>query len=147
MRLNHKALDSSPLHYQLIDIRNKPLQHGLATSTLNIIAEHLNQGNQVLVFINRRGFAPVLLCHQCGWMADCSACDSHLTLHRQSGRLICHHCGTTKAIPHHCPHCHSKELLPIGAGTQRIHEYLAEQFPRTNLLRIDRDEIQKRCVG
>ncbi|STX37007.1 primosomal protein N' [Legionella feeleii] len=144
LRLNHKALDSSPLHYQLIDIRNKPLQHGLAANTLNTIAEHLKQGNQVLVFINRRGFSPVLLCHQCGWMADCSACDSHLTLHRQSGRLICHHCGATKAIPHHCLHCHGKELLPIGAGTQRIHEYLAEQFPQTKLLRIDRDEIQKK---
>lgn len=144
LRLNQKALSNSPLHYQLIDIRSVNLQHGLAPNTLKIIAEHLNQGNQVLVFINRRGFAPVLLCHQCGWMADCHACDSHLTLHRKLGRLVCHHCGTARSIPTLCQSCHNKELLPIGAGTQRVHEYLQTQFPDTILLRIDRDEVRKK---
>ncbi|KTC86956.1 primosomal protein N' [Legionella brunensis] len=144
LRLNQRALTTSPLHYQIIDIRNTPLQQGLAPQTLKIIAEHLQQNNQVMVFINRRGFAPVLLCHHCGWMADCTACDSHLTLHRQLGRLICHHCGRTTSIPSRCKACQNTELLPIGAGTQRIHEYLSQYFPNTKLLRIDRDEVQKK---
>ncbi|KTD34339.1 primosomal protein N' (replication factor Y) [Legionella moravica] len=144
LRLNHKALSTTPLHYQLIDLRAQALQHGLATPTLKIIEEHLKNNNQVLVFINRRGFAPVLLCHECGWMADCKACDSHLTLHKQSGQLLCHHCGLTQRMPVHCKKCHSKELIPIGAGTQRIHEFLSTCFPKINMIRIDRDVIRKK---
>ena len=144
LRLNHKALSTTPLHYQLIDLRSQVLQHGLAASTLKAIKEHLEQHNQVLVFINRRGFAPVLLCHQCGWMANCHACDSHLTLHKQSGQMICHHCGLTQRTPIHCLGCQSKDLIPVGAGTQRIHEFLSGHFPSTHVLRIDRDEIRKK---
>lgn len=144
LRLNQKALTNTPLHYQVVDIRSIPLQHGLAPTTLDLIAEHLKKENQVLIFINRRGFAPVLLCHHCGWIADCHACDSHLTLHRQSGRLICHHCGSAKTVTTCCPSCSNSELLAVGAGTQRVHEYLQTQFPHTNLLRIDRDEVRKK---
>lgn len=144
LRLNQKALNSRALHFQLIDLRSINLQHGLAAATLTQIANHLQQGNQVLVFINRRGFAPVLLCHHCGWIADCQSCDSHLTLHRQLGRLLCHHCGKTQGVPTSCKSCANKELLPIGAGTQRIHEYLQQQFPDYQLLRIDRDEVRKK---
>ncbi|MCP0914868.1 MULTISPECIES: primosomal protein N' [Legionella] len=141
LQLTQKALTNQPLHYRILDLRNQALQHGLAQPALQLIAEHLQQQNQVLVFINRRGFAPVLLCHQCGWMADCRACDSHMTVHRKSNRLICHHCGLLQAIPTHCAQCSATELLPIGAGTQRIHEFLATQFPTTRILRIDRDEV------
>lgn len=144
LRLNHKALTSTPLHYQLIDLRAQVLQHGLATPTLNVIKEHLANNNQVLVFINRRGFAPVMLCHECGWMADCRACDSHLTLHRQSGQMICHHCGLTQKVPQHCNQCKSTNLVPVGAGTQRIHEFLSSYFPQTKVLRIDRDAVRKK---
>jgi len=144
LRLHQKALTSSPLHYDILDIRNLVLQHGLANRSLQVIREHLERQNQVLVFINRRGFAPILMCHQCGWMADCRACDAHLTLHRKKGQLICHHCGLTQRIPLSCPHCHSQELLPIGAGTQRIFDYLREVFPTTSMLRIDRDEVTKK---
>lgn len=144
LRLMQKAIAQTPLEYKLIDIRNSHLQHGLAPQTLQTINEHLLKKNQVLVFINRRGFAPVLLCHHCGWMADCLACDSHLTLHRQSGQLICHHCGSKRAIPSQCKSCHNKELLPVGTGTQRVHEFLAQQFPQVGLVRIDRDEMRKK---
>lgn len=144
LRLNQKALTHTPLHYQLVDIRGLPMQDGLADSSLTQIKKHLQQGNQVLVFINRRGYAPVFLCHQCGWIADCTACDSHLTLHRQLERLLCHHCGAMNKIPTQCPHCHSKELLPVGVGTQRIYDYLSHQFPQINVLRIDRDKTQKK---
>ncbi len=142
--LKEKAVSQVPLHYQILDIRNETLHEGLASQTLHIIREHLARQHQVLVFINRRGFSPVLLCHQCGWMADCRACDSHLTLHRSSGKLACHHCGLIQTIPNRCNQCHSPELVPIGAGTQRIYDYLATQFPNTSLLRIDRDETQKK---
>ena len=144
LRLSQKALNSKPLHYQILDIRNQLLQHGLASSTLAIIKDHLEQKNQVLVFINRRGFAPVLLCHQCGWMADCRACDAHLTMHRSQGRLICHHCGLTQPIPTHCHSCQSRELLPVGAGTQRVHEYLSTAFPSIPIVRVDRDAVSKK---
>jgi primosomal protein N' (replication factor Y) len=144
LRLNHKALSNTALRYQLIDLRSQPLHHGVTATTLQIIKQHLDQKNQVLVFINRRGFAPVLLCHECGWMADCKACDSHLTFHKQTGQLICHHCGLTRRPPQQCMSCKSQELVPVGAGTQRIHEYLSSYFPETNVVRIDRDETRKK---
>ncbi|MDI1351674.1 MAG: primosomal protein N', partial [bacterium] len=144
LRLNHKALTAAKLHYQLIDLRAQVLQSGLAAPTLQVISEHLHHKNQVLVFINRRGFAPVLLCHQCGWMADCRACDSHLTLHKQSKQMICHHCGLTQNPPLICHHCKSRDLVPVGAGTQRIHEFLSHYFPDTAIIRIDRDEVRKK---
>lgn len=144
LRLNHKALTSTPLHYQLIDLRAQALNNGLTTTTLHLIKEHLDKGNQALVFINRRGFAPVLLCHQCGWMADCRACDSHLTLHRHNEQLICHHCGLMQKKPQQCGSCQSRELIAVGAGTQRIHEFLSSYFPKTAVLRIDRDEVSKK---
>lgn len=144
LRLNQKALNSSPLQYQLIDLRNHPLTEGLAAPTLHIISKHLKNNNQVLVFINRRGYAPVLLCHACGWMVDCRACDSHLTMHRKTNCLLCHHCGLTQGIPSRCKQCHGSELIPIGSGTQRIFDYLQHQFPDTKMLRVDRDEVRKK---
>ncbi|MBA2648677.1 MAG: primosomal protein N' [Legionella sp.] len=142
--LRHKALSTTPLHYQLIDLRAQVLKHGLSDITVKIIGEHLQQDNQVLVFINRRGFAPILLCHACGWMADCRACDSHLTLHKQVGQMICHHCGLTQKPPGICPKCSNKEFIPVGAGTQRIHEYLSQLFPHTSVIRVDSDETRKK---
>ena len=140
--LTHKALNQTPLHMQLIDIRNQTLTHGLAPATLQQITDAIHQQQQVLIFINRRGFAPVLLCHACGWMADCHACDSHLTLHKRQQLLLCHHCGCKHAIPTHCSRCQNSELIPIGAGTQRVHQALAALFPEISILRFDRDEIK-----
>ncbi len=142
--LKQKALTDTPLHYQLIDLRAQTLQEGLAKPTLELIKKHLAQNNQVLVFINRRGFAPVVLCHQCGWMMDCNACDSHLTLHKQSQQMMCHHCGLIYCPPKHCLSCKSNELVPVGSGTQRIHEFLSTYFPQTQILRIDKDETRKK---
>ncbi|MGQ3892489.1 primosomal protein N' [Legionella sp. CNM-4043-24] len=144
LRLTQKATVSSPLRYQIVDLRNQAIREGLAAPSLSRIDEHVKRGNQVLVFINRRGFAPVLLCHLCGWMVDCRACDSHLTLHRQTRRLNCHHCGLSQAIPAACRACGGRELLPVGTGTQRIHEYLQQQFPDVTVLRIDRDEVRRK---
>jgi primosomal protein N' (replication factor Y) (superfamily II helicase) len=140
--LTQKAESQTPLRYQLVDLRGKHITHGLADPTLRAIEKHVGAGNQVLVFINRRGFAPVLLCHHCGWMADCRACDSHLTLHRQTGRLICHHCGLKTNAPAVCETCQSDDLVPVGSGTQRVHEYLSDHFKSLNVVRIDRDEVR-----
>lgn len=144
LHLTQRALSATPLQYRILDIRQQPLQQGLAPTSLALIQDHLSQGNQILVFINRRGFSPVLLCHQCGWIADCRACDSHLTVHRAAGRLICHHCGLNQKMLQCCQQCQQTELLPIGAGTQRIHEFLQAQFPQATLLRIDRDEVRNK---
>jgi primosomal protein N' (replication factor Y) len=144
LRLTHKALTTTPLHYQLIDLRAQTLKHGLAEPTLKAISDHLETQNQVLVFINRRGFAPVLLCHQCGWKAGCKACDTHLTLHKQLKQMICHHCGLTQGVPTFCLSCRGKELIPIGSGTQRIFEFLNTHFPNVAIARIDRDEVRKK---
>jgi primosomal protein N' (replication factor Y) len=144
LRLNQKALNSAKLHYQLVDLRNQPMHEGLSPVTLTVIKQHLQKNNQVLVFINRRGYAPVFLCHHCGWMADCPACDGHLTVHKQLNCLICHHCGLTQKLFTQCAHCKSKELIPIGTGTQRVQSFLQSTFPETTILRIDRDEIRKK---
>lgn len=146
LRLQQKAINSVPLHYSVVDLRNQRLQQGFASTTLNTIRNHLSQNNQVLVFINRRGFAPILFCHQCGWMADCRACDSHLTFHRATHYLLCHHCGHRQNVPDHCPDCNGKEVLPVGVGTQRAYDFLSQQFPDSMCVRIDRDEIQKKRV-
>ena len=144
LRLTHKALNTTPLHYQLIDLRAQGLRHGLAEPTLQVISAHLAVQNQVLVFINRRGFAPVLLCHQCGWKAGCKACDTHLTLHKQLKQMICHHCGLRQGVPSVCLSCHGRELVPVGSGTQRIFEFLNNHFPHVAIARIDRDEVRKK---
>jgi primosomal protein N' (replication factor Y) len=144
LRLPNKALSTIPLYYQLVDLRAQTVQDGFAPVTLHRIKEHLDKQNQVLVFINRRGFAPVLLCHQCGWMTDCSACDSHLTVHKALGQVICHHCGLMQKIPRHCGSCAQNELISVGVGTQRVYEFLNAYFPKTQMLRIDRDVLRKK---
>ena len=142
--LTRQAMTAIPLQWTITDLRGVKLQDGLAPSTVNHIERHLQQGNQVLVFINRRGFSPILLCHQCSWIADCTACDSHLTFHRQDNRLVCHHCGGNQRLPQTCRKCQSHELVPVGTGTQRLEDYLQKQFPTVALLRIDRDEVRKK---
>lgn len=140
--LSQKALNAYPLHYQIVDLRNQTLLHGLATQTYLSIKRHLEQNNQVMIFINRRGFSPVLLCHLCGWKANCPHCDACLTVHRSANQLLCHHCGYQQTQPARCPSCHSHELIFMGSGTQRIEEDLAAVFPKTNILRIDRDAVR-----
>lgn len=144
LNLKQKAVSKIPLHYQILDIRQQRLEHGLAETTLQFIRKHLSQNQQVLIFINRRGYAPVLLCAHCSKIVDCPHCDAHLTVHRKNNQLICHHCGYTQIKPKACAHCHHPELSAIGQGTQRIHEYLAQIFPDTSMRRIDRDEVKSK---
>ena len=123
----------------LIDIRSRPLQEGLSQPLIQAISEQITAGNQVLVFLNRRGFAPTLMCHACGWIADCENCDARLTLHKNPSQMQCHHCGYKSPIPLACGACGAQELHPIGLGTERSEEGLASLFQNTPVIRIDRD--------
>jgi len=117
---------------------------GVSATLLEAIRERLGRGEQVLVFINRRGYAPVLLCAACGWAPDCPRCSAHMVLHRTRARLLCHHCGHRHAIPTHCGGCGNADLQPVGFGTQRIEATLRSTLPQARLLRVDRDTTRPR---
>ena len=138
------------------DVHGQAVQGELATRTVHEMRTRLARGEQVLVFLNRRGYAPVLLCQACGWQADCPRCTSHLTLHKgalstHAGRLKCHHCNWQAPAPSHCPSCHSTNLAPLGTGTSQLYEQLHALFgnPQVTastypILQIDRDTTRKK---
>ncbi|MBN3564669.1 primosomal protein N' [Aliamphritea spongicola] len=144
LQLTQRAGDAKPPAFELLDIRQDNLQDGLSPALIKQIGGHLQQGNQVLVFINRRGFAPSLMCHDCGWIADCRRCDAHMTLHRSPAHLHCHHCDSQRPIPRVCDSCGSAELKPVGAGTERTESALQQLFPETPVIRVDRDTTQRK---
>ncbi len=131
-------------HMQLMDLRNQGMHALLSDALISIMQRHLRADGQVLLFLNRRGFAPVLLCHACGWVAECCRCDARLTLHQKRGDLCCHHCGSQRRIDAFCPDCGSSELLGIGEGTERVEQTLTELFPDQRILRIDRDSTRRK---
>jgi primosomal protein N' (replication factor Y) len=108
------------------------------------IGQTLAAGQQVLVFLNRRGFAPTLLCHDCGWLSGCPRCDARMTVHQRSGELRCHHCGHVERVPRQCPSCGKVDLRPVGAGTERAEERLGILFPDYPVLRVDRDSTSRK---
>ncbi len=129
---------------RVIDIRSQRLVHGLSPDLLQAIDATVKRGEQVLVFRNRRGYAPVLLCHACGWHARCLRCDRPMTLHVHHARLICHHCGSGRRIPEACPDCGRPGLHPRGYGTERLEEALRAHFPAVPVQRIDRESTRRR---
>ncbi|MDF4004918.1 primosomal protein N' [Luteibacter sp. PPL552] len=129
---------------RIVDMRAQRLDHGLSPTLISAVAECVGRGEQALVFRNRRGYAPVLLCHDCGWHADCPRCDRPMTLHAGRRRLICHHCDNVLGIPAACPSCGSASLSPQGQGTERLEEALAERFPGVEVVRIDRETTRRR---
>ncbi len=137
-----------------VDLRIEGAENGLAKPVLAAIRARLARGEQSLVFINRRGYAPVLSCEACGWAAGCMRCSAHMVLHAtaergrepRAGSLRCHHCGARQGVPRECPTCGNVDLRPLGRGTQRVEETLAVLFPDARILRIDRDTSRKRAA-
>lgn len=144
LRLTRRAGDARPPTVRVLDVRKRPLQAGLAPETLAAIEATLQAGGQVLVFKNRRGYAPALLCHDCGWSAHCKRCDAAMTVHAGGRRLQCHHCGARQTVPPACPDCASLALQPQGIGTERLEETLGERFAAWPVLRVDRGTTQRR---
>lgn len=142
LRLTRRAGAASPPSIRLLDIRAQSLHEGFAQETLKAIAEEVQARHQVLVFINRRGYAPTLQCHDCGWLANCNHCDARMTVHQQPRHLHCHHCDHQRPLPLRCPHCHSHQLQSLGQGTERSEEALRQLFPQTRILRVDRDSTR-----
>ena len=142
LRLRKRAGDAQPPAVRVIDVRKRPLDAGLSQDLLQSMRKALDAGGQVLVFKNRRGYAPVLLCHDCGWSAQCKRCStplrgSPMTVHGGGRRLQCHHCGARQTPPPACPDCASLALQPQGVGTERLEELLAGTFNDMPVLRID----------
>jgi primosomal protein N' (replication factor Y) len=144
LRLTRRAGAAQPPAVRVLDVRKRPLQAGLAPELLAAIRGALDAGGQALVFKNRRGYAPVLLCHDCGWSAQCRRCDAPMTVHAAGRRLQCHHCGARQAAPPACPDCGGLALQPQGVGTERLEEVLAQQFSDVPVLRVDRGTTQRR---
>ncbi|MCZ7844977.1 primosomal protein N', partial [Stenotrophomonas maltophilia] len=144
LRLKQRAGDARPPRVRILDVRKRPLHDGLSADVLAGIGEHLQRGQQVLVFKNRRGYAPVLLCHDCGWTAPCQRCDAPMTVHGGGRRLQCHHCGARQPAPLACPACGSLALQPQGIGTERLEEHLTAAFADFPVVRIDRGTTSRR---
>lgn len=142
--LPERAGNAKPPTISLLDVRSQKMEHGISAQLLHKMKEHLERNSQVLLFLNRRGFAPVLMCHECGWHALCPRCDAHMTLHQSNSQLRCHHCGTEQYKPSACPKCNSDDLLQMGFGTERIEHALAELFPQYEVIRIDRDSTRRK---
>ncbi len=129
---------AQPPRMSLIDLRRHAAEQGVSTPAMQAIDQHLKAGGQVIVFLNRRGYAPSLFCNSCGWVAPCAHCDARMTLHRRAQQLRCHHCGAQAPVPAICGSC-GQALLPVGQGTERVEETLARFFPDAPLARLDRD--------
>ena len=141
--LPNRTAGAKPPSLHLVDLRAHAETQGIATPTVLAIHRHLEAGGQVLVYLNRRGYAPTLFCPGCGWVAPCPRCDARLTVHQRERSLDCHHCGTHRPIPELCPDC-GTAVKPVGQGTERIEETLSTLFPGFTLARIDRDAMRKR---
>ena len=142
--LPERATNAQVPRIELLDLKQQILTHGLASGTIERIKQHLGRGEQVMLFLNRRGFAPALICHECGWLTECTRCSAFTTYHKQSRQLICHHCGTSRAVPRQCGHCGSTQLAPVGQGTEQLEEQLTELFQGVPITRLDRDSTRRK---
>jgi primosomal protein N' (replication factor Y) len=145
LKLSQRASELAQLpSVRCINISNALLPDGIGRELLAALGERLLRGEQSLVFINRRGYAPVLMCTACGWLSDCPNCAGKMVLHLKDRRLRCHHCGHQTRVPHGCPTCGNVDLQAVGIGTQRIETVLQEQFPEARILRVDRDSTRNK---
>lgn len=143
LELTERAGGASLPKVALLAAQNASENNGLSSSLIKAIEKHIKQNHQVLLFINRRGFAPVLMCHQCHWQANCRSCDAKMVVHQHQNRLYCHHCGLIQTLPKICPECGHTELKSYGVGTEKIEQALTAIFKDVPVLRIDRDSTQR----
>lgn len=141
--LPQRAGSAQPPSVQVLDIRQTHMHGAISARFLDLLRENLGRGRQALLFLNRRGYAPVILCHNCGWKAECQRCETTMTWHRGRARLACHHCGREQPRPTACPNCQGK-LVEIGHGTERLEQTLAELLPTARIVRVDRDSTRAR---
>jgi primosomal protein N' (replication factor Y) len=148
LRLTRRAHAGAELpRIRLVDTRNAKLDEGLSLALIDALRARLERGEQSLVFLNRRGYAPVLACNHCGWVSGCPRCSACLVVHLREQVLRCHHCGREERIPRSCPHCGNLDLVPFGRGTQRLEQTLSERFPAARVLRIDSDASRTQSAG
>ena len=144
--LNRRALQTQIPQVKVIDLRSKQVMDGLSSELLDAIKVELDKKNQVLLFLNRRGYAPTLLCRNCGWVCECTRCDARMTYYKKQNMVKCHFCLKQLPTPTACPHCNAQDLAGLGEGTQRVETALRELFPTVSITRIDRDSTHKRGV-
>ncbi len=142
--LPRRAGGASPPRIDVVDLRSRPFDNGLCDVLIEALEEVTARSEQALLFINRRGYAPRLLCHACGWVADCGRCDAHLVLHHADGRLRCHHCGAERALIAECPECGSGDVRRLGLGTERVAGALESRIEGLRVARMDRDATRRR---
>lgn len=144
LELPLRAGNAAPPRFRVIDLRAQRLQEGISAQLSGEITQTLARGEQALLFVNRRGYAPTLICHDCGWVAPCRRCDTHLVIHAGDRRLRCHHCGLDERLPTACPACGKTDLQALGLGTERVEAALIEMFPTARVARIDRDSTRRK---
>jgi primosomal protein N' (replication factor Y) len=131
---------------KLLDIRNRKMHSGLSEPLIQFIHKTLSRNEQVMLFINRRGYAPAYMCHQCGWVARCPRCDANAVVHDREQQLWCHHCGSNSALPKHCLACNGTEVEALGVGTERVENMLHQHFPDAKTARFDRDSVRTKAI-
>jgi len=145
LQLRERAVRDAVLPtVRLLDMERDKPKEGLTGGLLAALRTRLERGEQSLLFLNRRGYAPVITCEACGWISNCTRCTSFMVLHKPEHRLRCHHCSLELRIPRHCPTCGNVDLQPLGRGTQRFEEGLRAMFPEARILRIDADSTRKK---
>ncbi|WP_038175952.1 MULTISPECIES: primosomal protein N' [Vibrio] len=142
--LSARAGNATPTTNKVLDVKGLYLESGLSAPLIAEMRKHLNAGNQVMLFLNRRGFSPALMCHECGWIAECKRCDAYYTYHQNSSEIRCHHCGSQQPIIHQCQGCGSTHLVTVGVGTEQLEHQLSELFPEYKTIRIDRDSTRRK---
>ncbi len=144
LQLTQRAGHALPTKNRVLDIKGEYLDSGLSAPLIAEMRRHLQQGNQVLLFLNRRGFSPALMCHDCGWIADCQRCDAYYTYHQYSNEIRCHHCGSQRPVIVHCQACGSQKLVTVGVGTEQLEQQLEQLFADYKTIRIDRDSTRRK---
>ncbi|AWX15942.1 primosomal protein N' [Mergibacter septicus] len=144
LQLKQRAESQQKTNYRLLDLKRQRVYHGLSEQLLHLMQQHLSQGNQVMLFLNRRGFAPILMCHECGWIAECQHCDKPYTYHQHRSALHCHHCSAQVKLPHQCKNCGSTHLITSGIGTEQLEKSLIQHFPQYQISRLDRDTTTRK---